>query len=163
MYDGHLARSRRDGMCRACVNHREINMPKVARWIHNHRFNDWSKRKLLCISRACACTRVRVFSCIVWLPLLVTAESCSFTCAVKSTFLVHRAPTTTSRRSTLMAQHIVAREPGKGVRPFFSYLNARNVSTFPVSSKTSAVDRVLRILPRSSGPCEPSGPIAFTG
>lgn len=35
-------------------------------------------------------------------------------CAVKSTSLVHRAPTTTLRRSTLMVRHIVVRGPDEG-------------------------------------------------
>lgn len=77
---------------------------------------------------------------------------CCFS-AVKSNSLVHRAPTTTLRRSNLMARHIVACGSGEGVcLSFLIYINARNVSTSSVSERNSAVDRVLRILPRSSDP-----------
>lgn len=120
-----------------------INMPEMVRWIHYHRFNEsvWNKGKLL-YTRACSMAAV--------LPrhggkLLVQC------CAVKSTSLVHRAPTTTLRWSTLMVRHIVVRGLDEGpVCLFFPYINARNVSTSSVSERNSAIDRVLRILLRSS-------------
>lgn len=112
--------------------------------IHCHRFSesDWSKGKLL-YTRACCMAAV--------LPRHGGKLLFQVLCyAVKSTSLVHRAPTTTLRRSTLMARHVLARGPGEGAYLFFSpYINARNVST-SVSERNSAIDRVLRILPRSS-------------
>lgn len=120
-----------------------INMPEMVRWIHRFNESVWNKGKLS-YTRACSMAAV--------LPhhggkLLVQC------CAVKSTSLVHRAPTTTLRRSTLMVRHIVVCGPDEGpVCRFFPYINARNVSTSSVSERNSAIDRVLRILPRSSDP-----------
>lgn len=101
-------------MMEGCAYSCGINMPEVVRSI------------AIVLARAIGaresyCTLVRV----VWLPFFpVTAESCcvQVLCyAVNSTSLVHRAPTTTLRQSTLMARHVVARGPGEGVCLFFFF------------------------------------------
>lgn len=136
VYGGHLAHRRwRD------VPTCGINMPEVVRWIHYHRFNesDWSKGKLL-YTRVCCMAAVLprhggklLFQC----------------CAVKSTSLVHRAPTTTLRQSTLMARHIVARGPGEGV--FFLYKRAKRID-FRLRAKFRNRPCPSNFLSRSSDP-----------
>lgn len=99
-------------------------------------------------------------ACCIWLPFFpVTAENCWFSiqCGEVDFSLVHRAPTTTVTSIDFNGSTHCSSRTWRGCFFlfffFFSYINARNVSTSSVSERNSAVDRVLRIrLPRSSDP-----------